>query len=240
MADVASIIQDAANRNGVDPAILAQIAQVESGNDPNSSANSSSAKGLFQFTNPTWKAYGNGADPFDPAANADAGARFTKANIDGLTGAGLEASPGNVYLAHFSGLGGARKVLAADPGTPVSDVLGESAVAANPFLKNMTAADLQAWAARKMGGAGGAAVPAGSTGGILNQTAGASSPGKPGVLNGGADSSSPNEPDLTDVLAKALPPQQPQQVAALDPIRFAQPKRIDRAALLAALTRRTA
>jgi len=70
-----------------------------------------------------------------------------------LTGAGFEASPGNTYLAHFAGPQGAVKVLSADPNAPVSSILGEAAVKANPFLQGMTAADLQAWAARKMGGA---------------------------------------------------------------------------------------
>jgi Transglycosylase SLT domain len=234
MADVASIIQDAATRNGVDPAILAQIAQVESGNDPNSASSSSSAKGLFNFTNPTWKAYGNGADPFDPAANADAGARLTRDNATGLASSGFDASPGNVYLAHFSGLGGARKVLSADPTAPVASVLGDDAVAANPFLKNMTVTDLRNWSDRKMSGA---AAPARPTTGILNASSAPSPTGKPGMLNGGTPDAT-DEPDLTNVLAKALPPVGQQQVAALPPIRFVAPKGYDRAKFLAALTAR--
>lgn len=232
MADVASIIQDAATRNGVDPAILAQIAQVESGGDPNSSSSSSSAKGLFNFTNPTWKAYGNGADPFDPAANADAGARLTRDNATGLASSGIEASPGNIYLAHFSGLGGAKKVLSADPTAPVASVLGDDAVSANPFLKNMTVADLKSWADRKMG-----ATAAAPTTGILNASTAPAPTGKSGMLNGGMPDA-PDEPDLTNVLAKALPPVEQQQVAALPPIRFVAPKGYDRAKFLAALTAR--
>jgi hypothetical protein len=234
MADVSQIIQDAATANGVDPAVLARIAQVESGGDPNAAAGSSSAKGLFQFTNPTWSQYGNGANPLDPAANADAGARLTRDNATGLSTAGIEASPGNIYLAHFSGLGGAKKVLSADPTAPVASVLGDDAVAANPFLKNMTVADLKNWSDRKMSGA---AAPARPTTGILNTASTTAPTGKPGMLNGGMPDTT-DEPDLTNVLAKALPPVEQQQVAALPPIRFVAPKGYDRAKFLAALTAR--
>jgi hypothetical protein len=236
MADVSQIIQDAATANGVDPAVLARIAQVESGGDPNAAANGSSAKGLFQFTNPTWSQYGNGANPLDPAANANAGARLTRDNAAGLTGSGFEASPANIYLAHFSGLGGATKVLQADPGTPIAAILGDSAVAANPFLKGMTASDLQNWAARKMGGTTQTSAPRPTTG-ILNASSVPTPSGKPGMLNGGTPDAT-DEPDLTNVLAKALPPVEQQQVAALPPIRFVAPKGFDRAKFLAALTAR--
>jgi hypothetical protein len=44
------------------------------------------------------------------------------------------------------------KILQADPTTSAGDILGPGVVKANPFLANMTAADLQAWAARRVGG----------------------------------------------------------------------------------------
>jgi hypothetical protein len=106
---------------------------------------------LFQFTNPTWQSWGHGS-VYDPYANADAGARFTAANIQGLKAAGYEPSAANTYLAHFAGLGGAKSVLAADPRTPVPQVLSAAAVRANPFLRGMRVADLRQWAAAKMGG----------------------------------------------------------------------------------------
>jgi hypothetical protein len=149
-ADIATMIREAAARRGIDPAVLLRIGQMESGLRPGAAARKSSAKGLFQFTNPTWARYGRGRDVFDPAANADAGARFTADNVAGLKAAGLSATPGNVYLAHFAGLGGARSVLAADPATPAGDILGAKAVRANPWLGTMSAGDLRAWADRKM------------------------------------------------------------------------------------------
>lgn len=238
MADVSQIIQDAATANGVDPAVLAKIAQVESGNDPNAAASGSSAKGLFQFTNPTWKQYGQG-DPLDPTANADAGARLTKDNATGLASSGIEASPANIYLAHFAGLGGAKKVLTADPSTPVASVLGDAAVSANPFLKSMTAADLQGWAAKKMGGASPQPSPRPTTG-ILNASAAPAATGGPGLLNGASAPPDDDTAALQQAFAKATQQPQEQQVASLAPIQYAMPKHIDRVKLMAALTRKVA
>lgn len=240
---ISQIIQDAATRNGVDPDTLGRFAAVESSGNPNAGATTSSAKGLFQFTDPTWKQYGNGGDPFDPAANADAAARLLRDNSAGLKGAGYEVTPGNAYLGHFAGIGGAKKILAADPGAPVASVLGEGAVAANPFLKGMSVADMRAWADRKMGG-GAPVAPGVSTGpaapiaaaGILNQTAAAPiAAGAPGLLNGAA----PQEAEPVDIgaaLASATP-EHPQGLP-MAPIRFVAPKGFDRAKFLAALTAR--
>jgi hypothetical protein len=68
-----------------------------------------------------------------------------------LSQAGHPVTPGNTYLAHFAGPGGAVSVLSADPSTPVAQIL-PGAMKANPFLSGMTAGDLRAWADRKMGG----------------------------------------------------------------------------------------
>jgi hypothetical protein len=69
-----------------------------------------------------------------------------------LSKAGLPVTPGTTYLAHFAGPQGAVKVLSSDPNASVGDILGAGAVNANPFLRGMTAGDLQAWANRKMSG----------------------------------------------------------------------------------------
>lgn len=238
---VTQIINDAATKNGVDPVILGQIAQVESSGNPAAGNDASSAKGLFQFTGPTWKQYGNGADPLDPAANADAGARFLKDNSAALTGAGYEPTPGNIYLSHFAGAGGARKVLGADPTAPVSTVLSPDAIVANPFLKTMTVADLRAWADRKMG-AGGPAAPqpaaqpaVQTSAGILNRAPGSAPSGALGLLNSGEPADDSDV--LAQALARATPAEQP-QVTALPGIRFVAPRGYDRARFLAALTNR--
>ena len=78
--------------------------------------------------------------------------RFRADNIASLTSAGIQPTPGNTYLAHFLGAGGARSVLGADPSTPVSSLLSADAIAANKsVLEGKTAGEIAAWAANKFG-----------------------------------------------------------------------------------------
>lgn len=51
---VAAVVRDAATRTGVDFAYLMAQARVESGLNPAAQARTSSARGLYQFTNATW------------------------------------------------------------------------------------------------------------------------------------------------------------------------------------------
>src|ERR1035437_5185576 len=150
--DIPAIIRERALANGVDPDTLTQIGRVESGLDPSNANPASSAKGLCQFTGKTWNQYGNGADGLNPVASADAGARFMSNNQRLLSSAGIEPTPGALYLSHFAGPGGALKVLRSDPTASAADLLGPDAVKANPFLAKMSAGDLQSWANSKMSG----------------------------------------------------------------------------------------
>lgn len=85
--------------------------------------------------------------------------RFRADNIASLTSAGIQPTPGNTYLAHFLGAGGARSVLGADPSTPVSSLLSPDAIAANKsVLEGKTAGEVAAWAANKFGGEPGLAA----------------------------------------------------------------------------------
>ena len=85
--------------------------------------------------------------------------RFRTDNIASLTSAGIQPTPGNTYLAHFLGAGGARSVLGADPSTPVSSLLSADAIAANKsVLEGKTAGEVAAWAANKFGGEPGLAA----------------------------------------------------------------------------------
>jgi len=78
--------------------------------------------------------------------------RFRADNIASLTSAGIQPTPGNTYLAHFLGAGGARSVLGAAPSTPVSSLLSADAIAANKsVLEGKTAGEVAAWAANKFG-----------------------------------------------------------------------------------------
>lgn len=97
----AGAIQEAADRNGVDPALLAALVWTESGFQPDAVSHAG-ARGLAQLMPAT--AAGLGVDPDDPAQNLDGGARFLKAMLDqfGTVELGLaayNAGPGNVARA---------------------------------------------------------------------------------------------------------------------------------------------
>jgi hypothetical protein len=78
--------------------------------------------------------------------------KFRADNIASLASAGIQPTPGNTYLAHFLGAGGARSVLGADPNTPVASLLDPRAIAANKsVLEGKTAGEVAAWAANKFG-----------------------------------------------------------------------------------------
>ena len=96
------------------------------------------------------------ADPALSKAMTDA---YATQNAGILSSAGLPVTPGSTYLAHFAGPKGAIGILNADPNIPAGAILGERVVQANPFLKDMTAADLRAWADRKMGAKPSAPAP---------------------------------------------------------------------------------
>lgn len=144
---------------------MVKIAQTESSLNPNAAHPQSSARGLYQFmTAPggSWQEYGRGGNPLDPAANADAGMRYTKDNIAHLKSAiGRDPSPGEVYLAHQQGRAGAAALLS-NPSAPAVDVIrkfyrnpetARSAITLNGGTPDMTAAQFAAkWTGRFDGG----------------------------------------------------------------------------------------
>ncbi|MEN9931595.1 MAG: hypothetical protein RIS17_168 [Pseudomonadota bacterium] len=132
---VVAAIAQAAQRTGVDFSYLLANARAESGLDPMARARTSSASGLFQFTDATWLAMvarhgdkhglGWAADALKSGAGGamrqtilqlrhDAGAaaamagEFTRDNAARLEGAlGRAAGAADLYLAAFFGAGGA-------------------------------------------------------------------------------------------------------------------------------------
>lgn len=95
-----ALVQQAAARNGIDPAVLHGLIQQESGFDPNSTS-SAGAEGLTQLMPETAASLGVG-DPLDPEQSVEGGARYLSqmlAQFGGNTSEALaayNAGPGAV------------------------------------------------------------------------------------------------------------------------------------------------
>lgn len=130
-------IMKAAEIVGVDPGVAAALAAVESGFRPNVKADTSSAGGLYQFIDSTWrsmlrkygKKYGLGiqTSKYNAAANALMGMEFTKENYNILKKANGEVNLADLYLAHFAGADGAKAMLKANQQAIAARVLPKAA-----------------------------------------------------------------------------------------------------------------
>lgn len=119
---ILDLIHNKAKEYGIDPAVLVAKAQIETGLNPKL-RNKSGASGLFQFMPRTWKEFGKG-NVFDPAANTDAAARFTLKNIQHFRKSfGRDPTPGETYLMHQQGAGGASSLLR-NRDLPAHEVVG--------------------------------------------------------------------------------------------------------------------
>lgn len=141
--------------------LLDHMRQAESGGDNTARNPRSSATGAYQFTNPTWTGLmrqhpelGLTADGrTDPAQSEAAAKQLASDNIAYMLAKGVQnPTQGQAYLAHFAGAPAATNIIQADPSAPAASILSPAQVAANPFLRGMTAGQVQDWAAQKMGG----------------------------------------------------------------------------------------
>lgn len=167
-------IYAAASRTGVPYATLMAICAQESRFKAGAGASTSSAKGLFQFTNGTWKQtynrYGpNGSvvknagvknDVYDPCSNALMGAYYCKENMAELSRAGLPTGPNEIYAMHFLGPAGGKKFLRAvktNPTSPASSSVASNQISANKSVfytggRMRTNKEVYNWINSKVGG----------------------------------------------------------------------------------------
>ncbi len=149
--EVAAEIRRRALAAKLDPDAMTKMAWIESKLNPNAKNPNSSASGVFQFINSTGKQYGL-SNPFDPIANIDAGIRLASDNRAALARIlGREPTPGELYLAHQQGIGGAAKLLQ-NPNAPAVSAVGSQAVRLNGGNAGMTAGEFAGMWDRKMGG----------------------------------------------------------------------------------------
>jgi murein DD-endopeptidase MepM/ murein hydrolase activator NlpD len=167
-------------KGGAIEALVYRITTVESGNNCKAKNPLSSAAGLGQFINSTWlriirdyrpdlvagRSQGEILDlRYDCAISLEMTTALTRENANYIRARGHTVTPGNLYLAHFLGPGGAAQALGSSPDTPIITAFGAGVVKANPFLTGQNCGYLIEWAARKMAGKGKAPVIAPSGGG---------------------------------------------------------------------------
>jgi hypothetical protein len=147
-------IRAAAQAKGIDPEVALRIAGAESTYNPKAQSKTSSAGGLFQVVDKTWKDFGGApGKKMDPVENIRVGTDIIAKNTESLKGfLNRDPRPAEVYAAHYFGATGAKGVLSADPNTPAIDVLGARVIRDNPNLKGKTTGQVMAQLEKKMGG----------------------------------------------------------------------------------------
>jgi hypothetical protein len=147
-------IRAAAQAKGVDPEVALRIARAESAMSPAAQAKTSSAGGLFQVVDSTWKEFGGKpGKKFDPDENIRVGTDIIAKNTQTLRSfLNRDPRPAEIYAAHYFGPSGAKNFLSADPNTPIVDILGKAAVKANPNLQGKNVGQVLSQLETKMGG----------------------------------------------------------------------------------------
>jgi hypothetical protein len=128
------------------PSYMSRVIGTESGNDPFARNPRSSATGLGQFTDGTWRGLmqlqpelGLTADGrTDPVQSKRALEAFTAMNANSLKKNGIEPSDNNLYAMHRFGESGGLNLLRADPNASIDGVVSPQVLQANPDLTGKT------------------------------------------------------------------------------------------------------
>lgn len=151
-SNILNMIKNTANSLGFDSNQAATIANMESGLNPNARSRTSSASGVFQLTNATAESSGinNLSQKNDPATNIRAGLTNLKRTSDALSAfLGRKISGGELYLGEMLGANGAKRLLAANQNSPLSQLFNQNVLRANPQFAGMTAGQLRSQAENK-------------------------------------------------------------------------------------------
>lgn len=162
--------KDAQNRKDQEAikSFSAKVPAIEASGNAKATNPNSTAVGLGQFTEQTWLALFRQNFPAEAAnmgkdailalrSDAEITKKMIEAyaaqNADVLKKAGLSVTEANLYLAHFLGPDGAVKVIKAAANTPVSALIGQKSINANPKVLGgtKTAGDVRAFADKKVG-----------------------------------------------------------------------------------------
>ncbi len=126
-----AIIQEA-NKQGIDPQLAVMTAHLESSLNPAAAAGGDqTSKGLFGMRKAERREMGLDENA-SVEQQAAAGVAFIKKNMEAMKAAGIPVTPLTVYMTHFQGLGGAKKIMTA----PADADLEETLDAARPGWKN--------------------------------------------------------------------------------------------------------
>jgi hypothetical protein len=148
-------IRAAAQAKGIDPDTALAIAKAESSLRPNATPGTSSAGGLFQVVDKTWKEFGGKpGKKFDPDENIRVGTDIIAKNTQTLKSfLQRDPRPAEIYAAHYFGANGAKSFLTAEPNTPMESLFPAKVIKANPNLKGKTSGQVLASLETKMGSA---------------------------------------------------------------------------------------
>lgn len=138
-------IIDTANELGVNPSVALQVAQNESGLNPNAKNPTSSASGIFQLTDAT--ALASGLHDISKKNDIDANIRAGIVNLKNVTDGlakyfGRQPTANEVGLGERLGVEGSKKIFSAPSNTPLSNLFNDSVLNANPAFKTMTNSQL--------------------------------------------------------------------------------------------------
>jgi hypothetical protein len=150
---IKALISEKAAKYNLPPELMQKIAGSESGGKANAANPNSSAKGVFQFIDSTWKGMGGKpGEQFDPEQNTELGAKYIRQNAEGLKDAlGRNPTYGEIYAAHHFGLKGAKDLMSLDPRTPMESAVSGLVLQQNPQLRNRTVGQVMAELNKKTG-----------------------------------------------------------------------------------------